>query len=88
MSKQFLKRKECGCVVRAFVCGITTTDKGNMYLIGGHCHFTICKLCKQSEETGNDTLHDMWMSDNITDDFEHAAWKELINYNPHYVPTD
>ena len=42
-----------------------------MYFLGGHKHFTICEKCKQ--ENGNDTLYDMWMNDNLTNDLEYAG---------------
>lgn len=44
-----------------------------MYLLGGHDHLLICDICKINEE---DTLHDMWLHDNITNDFEYAGWKQ------------
>lgn len=52
--------------------GIKVTDNGNMYLLGGHNHYTICDKYKQDE----DTLYDMWMNDNLTNELEYAGWKE------------
>jgi hypothetical protein len=51
-------------------------DNVKMYLIGGHKHFNICVNCKQDEDNDNDTLYDMWMNDNITNELEYAGWKE------------
>lgn len=73
MPKQFRKIKECGCIVKAISSGIKVTDNGNMYLLGGHNHYTICDKCKQDD---NDTLYDMWMNDNLTNELEYAGWKE------------
>jgi hypothetical protein len=78
MPKKFLKIKECGCVIVTITCGITNTEKGKMYLIGGHQHFSICDKCKLDEANGDDTLYDMWMSDNITDDLKYAGWEEEV----------
>jgi hypothetical protein len=75
MPKQYLKIKECGCIVKAISCGIKVTDNGNMYVLGGHNHYTICDKCKE-DETDNDTLYDMWMNDNLTNELEYAGWKE------------
>lgn len=71
MPKQFCKIKECG-IVKAISCEIEVTDNGNMYLLGGHNHYTICDKCKQDE----DTLYDIWMNDNLTNELEYAEWKE------------
>ena len=76
MPKLFYKIKECGCIIKTITCGIKIIDKEKMYLIGGHDHLTICNKCKQDEEKGYDTLHDMWMNDNITNELEYAGWKE------------
>jgi hypothetical protein len=76
MLKIFIKKRECGCIVRTFTGGTKTTDKGKMYVICGHMHLTICKKCQQDEENDHDTLYDMWMNDNITNDNEYAGWKE------------
>lgn len=72
MPKQFHKIKECGCIVKAISCGIKITDNGNMYLLGGHNHFTICEKCKET----SDDMYDMWMNDNLTNEFGYAGWKE------------
>lgn len=46
-----------------------------MYLLGGHNHLIICDNCKKIEDLNEDTLHDMWMNDNMTNDFGYAQWK-------------
>lgn len=76
MPRLFIKTRDCGCIVEAMLCGIETTDRGKMYLIGSHNQITICDKCKQDEENEIDTLYDMWMSDNITDDFGLLGWRE------------
>jgi len=73
MPKKFHKIKECGCIIQAITCGISN-DK--MYLLGGHNHYTICDKCKQDEESGDDTLYDMWINDNLTNDLGYAGWNE------------
>ena len=62
----------------AITCGIKIIDTVNMYCLGGHNHYTICDKCKQDEETGDDTLYDMWINDNVTNDLGYAGWKDLI----------
>ena len=47
-----------------------------MYFLGGHKHLTICDKYKQYEENGNDTLYDMWLNENITNELGYAGWKE------------
>lgn len=76
MAKKFFKKQLCGCVIVTIACGIKDTEKGRMYLIGGHKHFTICNQCKQYEENGEDTLYDMWTNDNMTNDLKYAGWEE------------
>lgn len=76
MPKLFHKTKECGCIVETICCGIKITDNGIIYSLGSHQHFSICDKCKQDEENGNDTLHDMWKNDNLTNNSEYAGWKE------------
>lgn len=44
-------------------------------MLGGHDHVIICTGCKQKEDLEEDTLRDMWMHDNITNDVMHAEWK-------------
>ncbi len=78
MAKQFLKTLHCGCVIVTITCGIKTNDKSITYLIGGHKHFNLCSKCEQEEKNGNDTLYDMWITDNVTDDYDYAGWKEII----------
>jgi hypothetical protein len=75
MPKHFLKTLECGCIVKTTSCGVHIINKQKMYLIGGHRHIKICEKCQEENEEG-DILHDMWMYDNKTDDFEYAGWKE------------
>ena len=76
MVKIFIKKIECGCIIETISCGIKITEKGKMYLIGGHQHLIICNKCKNNEENGNDTLYDMWINDNITNDEEYYGWNE------------
>jgi hypothetical protein len=81
MPKHFLKTIECGCIVKTSSVGVHRVNKTKMYLIGGHKHIKICEKCQTKNEE-SDMLHDMWMYDNKTDDFEHAGWKEtLCNFN-------
>jgi hypothetical protein len=78
MPKCFYKTLKCGCVIKTIVCGVKKIDNKKMYLIGGHSHLTICDMCKKiEEEKDEDILHDMWMTDNETDDFEYNEWKEV-----------
>lgn len=77
MTKTFIKTKYCGCVVMAILCGINHTPNGEMYSIGGHNHFIICDKCKYEEkENDTDTLHNMWLNDNVTNTCGYAGWKE------------
>jgi hypothetical protein len=76
VTKQYSKTKECGCVIKAISCGIKNNPDGKMYLLGGHDHLIICDNCKKIEDHNeDDTLHDMWTNDNITNDFGYAEWK-------------
>lgn len=80
MPKRFFKTLECGCIIVTITCGISQntdkTDNTIMYLLGGQMHHIICDKCKQiEEESDEDILYDMWQSDNITNDFEYAGWK-------------
>lgn len=80
MPRHFTKTKVCGCVVKTILCGIETKEDGKeMYLLGGHTHLTICSDCEKYEECEEDTLHDMWTNDNVTDNFGYAEWKEQFN---------
>jgi hypothetical protein len=82
MPKHFLKTLECGCIVKTSSVGVHRVNETKMYLIGGHKHIKICEKCQQENEEG-DILHDMWMYDNKTDDFEYAGWKEThCNFGP------
>lgn len=74
MPKKFIKTRECGCIVLTTSCGTKPTENGKMYLICGHKHITICDNCQQEENNGDDTLHDMWLNDNITNDSGYGGW--------------
>lgn len=75
MSRKYIKTRECGCVVRAVVCGYEHIDGRVMYLLGGHSHNVICNECKKKEdEEDEDTLYDMWTLDSITDGLELDGW--------------
>ena len=76
MPSQYIKTKNCGCVIKAIECGIKNTSDGKMYMLGGHNHLIICDICKKIEDLNDDTLHDMWMNDNMTNDFMYAEWKQ------------
>jgi hypothetical protein len=76
MPKQYIKTKDCGCVIKTISCGIEKTNNGDMYMLGGHAHLIICVDCKKKEDLGEDTLYDMWMNDNITDDNMYMKWKQ------------
>jgi hypothetical protein len=73
MVKIFIKKKDCGCLIQSITCGITSEK---MYLIGGHKHIVICDKCKYDEENDIDTLYNMWVTDNITNDHEFSGWVE------------
>ncbi len=77
MMRPFIKTIDCGCVVKALTVGIKTISGNKMYLLGGHDHLIICDICKKLEEE-DDTLHDMWSNDNMTDDNGYADW---VQYN-------
>jgi hypothetical protein len=47
-----------------------------MYILGGHNHLIICDICKKMEDLDIDTLHDMWINDNMTNDYMYAEWKQ------------
>jgi len=53
MPKLFQKTKDCGCLVDAIVCSVKATDKGKMYVLGAHQHFTICNKCEKDEANEN-----------------------------------
>ncbi len=76
MPRHYVKTKNCGCVVKTTTCGTKKTPDGKMYLLGGHKHLVICDNCKKMEDLNEDTLHDMWMVDNMTDDLGYAEWKQ------------
>jgi hypothetical protein len=78
MARQYIKTKVCGCVIKAISVGVENTTDGKMYMLGGHKHLIICDVCKKLEDNSdsdNDTLYDMWMNDNLTNDFSYAEWK-------------
>lgn len=70
MPRFFYKTKECGCIIKTIDCG-KNADK---ILIGGHTHYSICNKCQIEENKGHDTLHDMWLNDNVVTD----EWSEII----------
>ena len=76
MARKYIKTKDCGCVIKAISVGIKNTTDGKMYMLGGHNHLIICDICKKMEDSNEDTLHDMWMNDNLTNDFSYEGWKE------------
>ena len=76
MPTQYIKTKDCGCVIKAITCGIKNTSHGKMYMLGGHNHLIVCDICKKMEDLNEDTLYDMWTDDNITNDFMYAEWKQ------------
>ena len=45
-------------------------------MLGGHNHLFICDICKKIEDNNEDTLYDMWMNDNMTNDFRYTGWKQ------------
>lgn len=76
MARQYIKTKVCGCVVKAISVGVKNTIDGKMYILGGHNHLSICDICKKMEDSDKDTLYDMWMNDNLTNDFSYEGWKQ------------
>jgi hypothetical protein len=76
MARQYIKTKDCGCVIKAISVGIKNTTDGKMYMLGGHDHLIICDICKKMEDSDGDTLYDMWMNDNLTNDLSYSGWKE------------
>ena len=76
MVRQYIKTKVCGCVIKAISVGVKNTTDGKMYMLGGHNHLIICDICKKLEDIDEDTLYDMWMNDNITNDFSYQGWKQ------------
>ena len=77
MGKHFMKRKSCGCVVKAISVGIKMVDKKVLYI---HDHIEICEKCNEDEVNENDTLYDMWKNDNITDGSGNDGWEEFYSY--------
>jgi len=71
----FIKTKDCGCVIIAIVCDVKKNSDSKMYILGGHNHLSICDICKKMEDEDVDTLYDMWINDNMTNDFGYAEWK-------------
>lgn len=70
----YIKTKDCGCVIKAFAYRVQNKPNGKMYRLGGHDHLTICDICKKKESCNKDTLYDMWINDNVTNDFKYAGW--------------
>jgi hypothetical protein len=75
MPRQYIKTKDCGCAIKAIACGVKNTADGKMYMLGGHTHLIICDTCKKMEDLNEDTLHDMWTNDNLTNHFGYAEWR-------------
>ena len=63
MPGRFIKHIDCGCVVIAIMVGVETTENRQRIMLGGHQHLTICDKCRILEDSGDDTLYDMWMND-------------------------
>lgn len=80
MPKHFMKTKNCGCVVKATSVGTKKENNTIFYIICGHKHINMCETCKQDEINEIDTLHDMWMNDNITDGSKNNGWEECSYY--------
>ncbi len=76
MPRQYIKTKNCGCVIKAITCGIKYTSDSKMYMLTGHTHLIICDICKKMEDLNEDTLHDMLLNDNMTNAFMYAEWKQ------------
>jgi hypothetical protein len=78
MPRQYIKTKGCGCVVKAVSLGVENNHNGKMYMLGGHKHLIICDTCKkmEMEDCDEDTLYDMWMNDDMTNDFRFAGWEQ------------
>jgi len=76
MARQYIKTKVCGCVIKAISVDVKNTSDGKMYMLGGHNHLIICDICKKLEDSDEDTLYDMWMNDNLTNDVSYAGWKQ------------
>lgn len=74
MTRQFIKTIDCGCVVKAITCGVKNLHNGQMYMLGGYNHLIICDICKKKEDCNEDTLYNMWINDNITNDFGYLEW--------------
>ena len=76
MPRLYIKTKDCGCNIIAIACGVVSNNSEcKMYTLGGHKHLTICDICKKMEDDDEDTLYDMWINDNKTNDFGYAEWK-------------
>jgi hypothetical protein len=76
MPRQYIKTKDCGCVIKAIACNIKNNPDGKMYILGGHNHLIICDNCKKMEDCDEDTLYNMWTNDNMTNDSGYAEWKQ------------
>jgi hypothetical protein len=85
MPRIFVKTIDCGCVIKTILCGIQPASDSKlnllgskMYILGSHDYFTICCDCKKKYNLDDDDpLYDMWLNDNITDEYGFAGWQEL-----------
>lgn len=82
MPKYFSKTLSCGCVVQSIVTGIKSVDTKVLYMMGGHDHIKMCKICNEYKVNGIDTLFDLWLNDNITDGSGNDGWIKESYYIP------
>lgn len=54
MTNTFIKKRECGCVVMATMCGIETTEDDERVMLDGHKYLMVCEACN----TGQDAMCD------------------------------
>ena len=78
MPKNFIKTRDCGCIVVSTLVGTYQIKHRKLYTIGEHKHKFICNKCERAEDNGIDTLDDMTENDIVTNDYEHAGWEELL----------
>ena len=53
-------------------------------LLGGHKHLIICHICQKMEDYDEDTIYDMWMNDNITNNFRYVDGKNMMLNHHHF----